>query len=181
MAFLASDNNARAEKPDARHDAHAALLGVGRRVDHRTAKAEPRHTRPSVRTPVSLPCRSRLSPRRTPTRVAVAIVVDDDMACVESPAQYELKRFIHREAAKNFAPASDTSLGVERVKVIPYIGVDKRVSELDGHSLSNRDNEDHQLPSTAKPTIGPPSPDEDCSIWDGCQSPVPIPLPRPRP
>ena len=36
----------------------------------RTAKAEPRHTRPSVRTPVDLPCRSRLSPSRTPTKVA---------------------------------------------------------------------------------------------------------------
>src|SRR5512132_368341 len=36
----------------------------------RTAKAEPRHTRPSVRTPVCLPCRSRLSPSRTPTRAA---------------------------------------------------------------------------------------------------------------
>jgi hypothetical protein len=103
----------------------------------------------------------------------VPIVVDDDMACVESVAQQELKRFIHLEAAKNFTPAPDTSLGVGP----------KRVSGLDGNCLGdlNCDNEDQQLPSTAKPTIGPPSPDEDCSIWDGCQSPVPIPLPRPRP
>src|SRR5262245_13928535 len=40
MAFLASDNNARAEKPDARHDAlnHAALLGAGRRVDRQNGQ-----------------------------------------------------------------------------------------------------------------------------------------------
>jgi hypothetical protein len=40
MAFLASDNNARPEKPDARHDAldHAALLGAGRRVDRQNGQ-----------------------------------------------------------------------------------------------------------------------------------------------
>jgi len=109
------------------------------------------------------------------------IVVDDDMACVESPAQHELKRFIRLEAAKDFAP--DTSLGVGAINVIPYLGLNDRVDEADGQGVSdlNRDNEDQQLPSTAKPRIGPPSPDEDCSIWDDCLSPVPIPLPRPRP
>jgi hypothetical protein len=40
MAFLASDDNARAEKPDARHDAldHAALFGAGRRVDRQNGQ-----------------------------------------------------------------------------------------------------------------------------------------------
>src|SRR5262245_51657662 len=40
LAFLASDNHTRAEKPDARHDAldHTALLGAGRRVDRQNSQ-----------------------------------------------------------------------------------------------------------------------------------------------
>src|SRR6516164_649765 len=40
MAFLASDDNSRAEKPDARHDAldHAALFAAGRRVDRQNGQ-----------------------------------------------------------------------------------------------------------------------------------------------
>jgi hypothetical protein len=40
LAFLASDDHARAQKPDAGHDAldHAALLGAGRRVDRQNSQ-----------------------------------------------------------------------------------------------------------------------------------------------
>src|SRR5262249_25914505 len=40
LAFLASANHPRAEKPDARHDAldHTALLGAGRRVDRQNGQ-----------------------------------------------------------------------------------------------------------------------------------------------
>ena len=40
MAFLASDDNTRAEKPDARHDAldHAAVFSAGRRVDRQNGQ-----------------------------------------------------------------------------------------------------------------------------------------------
>jgi hypothetical protein len=72
MAFLASDNNAGAKKTNAGHDAldyAAASVPVTAWIDS-TATAEPRHRIPSVRTPVGLPCRSRLSPSTIPTSVA---------------------------------------------------------------------------------------------------------------
>ena len=46
MAFLASDDNARPEKPDARHDAldHAALFRAGRRVDRQNGLGSARQS-----------------------------------------------------------------------------------------------------------------------------------------
>src|SRR5437660_6434540 len=55
-----------------------------------TISAEPRHTSPSVRRPVGLPCRSRLSPIAAPIRVAAAsrrTISDNSIMAVLAPGR----------------------------------------------------------------------------------------------
>src|SRR5438552_17694671 len=75
FAFIGADNHPGAQKANAGQDAlddaaystHIVTIG-----NAKTATAEPSPTSPSVRTPVGLPCRSRLSPNAAPATTAAA-------------------------------------------------------------------------------------------------------------